>query len=65
MKNRKALKYLNSKLETLDGALKDVDDDDMVRILNCRLTQEEYDKASAADRLMDDNKGDYDFTLKI
>ena len=64
VKNRKALKYLNSKLETLDGALKDVDDDDMVRILNNRLTQEEYDsKASAAERLVDDNKGDYEFTI--
>ena len=63
VKNRKALKYLNSKLETLDGELKDVDEDDMVRILNNRLTQEEYDsKASAAERLADDNKGDYEFT---
>ena len=64
VRNRKALKHLNSKLETLDGALKDVDDDDMVRILNNRLTQEEYDnKASAAERLVDDNKGDYEFTM--
>ena len=37
----------------------------LVRILNCRLTQQEYDKATAVDRLMDDNKGDYEFTLKI
>ena len=36
----------------------------MVRILNCRLTREEYEKTSAADRLMVDNKGDYDLTLK-
>ena len=64
MKKRKALKDLNSKLDTLDGALKEQDDDDMVRILNSRLTQEEYDKASAADRLTDDNNSDYDFTLK-
>ena len=64
VKNRKALKYLNAKLETLDGALKEQDDDDMVRILNSRLTQEEYDKASAADRTSDENKGDYEFTLK-
>ena len=36
----------------------------MVRILNNRPTQEEYDnKASAAERLVDDNKGDYDFTM--
>ena len=48
----------------MDGALKEQDDDDMARFLNCRLTQEEYDKASAADRFPDDNKGDYDFTLK-
>ena len=47
-KNRKALKYLNAKLETLGGALQEQDDDDMVRILNSRLTQEEYDKANAA-----------------
>ena len=29
----------------------------MVRMLNCRLTQDEYDKVDAADRLMDDDKG--------
>ena len=64
VKSRQALKYLNSKLETLGGALKYVDDDDMVRVLSNRLTQEEYDsKASAADRLTDDNKGDYEFTI--
>ena len=64
VKNRKALKYLNAKLETLDGALKDVDDDDMLRILNNRLTQEEYDnKASAAERKVDDDKGDYEFPM--
>ena len=64
MKNRKAFKLLNSKLETLDGALKEQDDDDMVRILNCRLTQAEYDNAVDADRVMDDNKGECDFNLK-
>ena len=40
------------------------DDDVMLRILNSRLTQEEYEKVSAADRIVDDNKGDYEFTLK-
>ena len=64
VENRKALKYLNSKLETLDGPLKEQDDDDMVRILNCRLTQAGYDRAAPADRVIDDNKGEYDFTMR-
>ena len=64
VKNRKALKYLNSKLETFDGALKEQDDEDMVRILNGRLTQAEYDVAGAADRVTDDNKGEYEFNMR-
>ena len=52
------------KLETLDGALQDQDDDDMVRIWNNRLIQEEHDKASAADRVIDECKGGRDFTLR-
>ena len=65
VRNRKALKHLNSKLETLDGALKEQDDEDMVRILNCRLTQAEYEKVNAADRFTDDNKGESDFTRDL
>ena len=64
MKSRRAFQYLNAELETFDGALQDQDDDDMVGILNSRLTQEGYEKVSAADRIMDDNKGDYEFTFK-
>ena len=58
VKNWKALKYRNSKFETLDGAQKEQDDDDMVRIFYSRLTQYECNKANSADRLTDDNKGD-------
>ena len=64
VRNRKVLKTLNKKLETLDGALQDTYNEDMCRILNDRLTQAEYRVASAADRLIDDNKGEYDFTEK-
>ena len=39
VRNRKVLKTLNKKLETLDGALQDTDDEDLCRILNGRLTQ--------------------------
>ena len=35
----------------------------MVRILNNRLTQQEYEKVSAAEQRVDDNKGEYEFTL--
>ena len=63
--NRKALKLLNSKLESLDGALNDTGEDDIVRILNGRLTQAEYDDAKAPDRLIDDNKGDNEFSVKL
>ena len=63
--NRKALKFLNSKLESIDGALNETDEDDIVRILNGRLTQTEYDNAPAPDRLIDDNKGEYEFSVKL
>ena len=56
VKNRKVLKTLNKKLETLDGALQNTDDEDLCRILNDRLTQAEYRVASPADSLTDDNK---------
>ena len=46
VKNRKVLKAFNGKLETLDGALQDTDDEDLCRILNGRLTQAEYRVAS-------------------
>ena len=64
VRNRKVLKTLNKKLETLDGALQDTDDEDLCRILNDRLTQSEYRVASPAERTIDDNKGEYDFTEK-
>ena len=64
VKNRKALKFLNTKLETLDSALQDQDEDDMVRILNSRLSQDAYVKVSVADGVANDKNGEYDFTLK-
>ena len=63
--NRKALKFLNSKLESLDGALNETDEDDIVRILNGRLTQDEYDSAPRADKVTDDKKGEYEFSVKM
>ena len=53
---RKALKNLNSKLETMDGAL-DEDEDDLTRILNDRLTANEYSKATSVKQKQDDDKG--------
>ena len=58
---RKALKNLNSKLETMDGVL-DEDEDDMTRILNDRLTANEYAKASPVKKKQDDDKGEYEVT---
>ena len=53
---RRALKNLNSKLETMDGVL-DEDEDDLARILNDRLTALEYVKASPVKQQQDDDKG--------
>ena len=63
--NRKALKFLNVKLESLDGALQETDEDDIVRILNGRATHDDYDSAPRADKLADDNKGEYEFNVKL
>ena len=54
---RKALKNLNNKLETMDGVL-DEDEDDLARILNDRLTAQEYVKASKAKQDQDEAKGE-------
>ena len=48
----------------MDGAFQDTDDEDLCRILNDRLTQAEYRVADPADRLTDDNKGEYDLAEK-
>ena len=58
---RKALKNLNSKLETMDGVL-DEDEDDLARILNDRLTANEYAKASPVKQKQDDDKGEHEVT---
>ena len=60
---RKALKNLNSKLETMDGIL-DEDEDDIARILNDRLTASEYSKSSLVKQTQDDNKGEHEFTAE-
>jgi len=58
---RKALKNLNSKLETMDGVL-DEDEDDIGRIMNDRLAANEYSKATQVKQTEDDNKGEHEFT---
>ena len=58
---RKALKNLNSKLETMDGVF-DEDEDDIARIMNDRLTAADYNKAPALKQLADDDKGEHEFT---
>ena len=60
---RKALKNLNNKLETMDGVL-DEDEDDLTRILNDRLTANEYDKATSVKQKQDDDRGEYEFTTE-
>ena len=52
---RKALKNLNSKLETMDGVL-DEDEDDLTRILNDRLTATEHSKAASVKQKRDGDK---------
>ena len=63
--NRKALKFLNSKIEYLDGALQKTGENDVVRVLNGLLTQSACDNSVAADGLMGDNKGEYEFTAEL
>eukprot|EP00959_Pyramimonas_sp_CCMP1952_P195927 4096410-Pyramimonas_sp.AAC.1 len=53
---------LNKKLETLDGVVLEEDDDDIIRIMNGRLTASEYLKANPAKQSEDDNKGEHEFT---
>eukprot|EP00959_Pyramimonas_sp_CCMP1952_P274666 5741829-Pyramimonas_sp.AAC.1 len=53
---------LNKKLETLDGVVPEEDDDEIIRIMNGRLTASEYLKANQAKQAEDDNTGDHEFT---
>ena len=57
---RDALKKLNAKLETMDGAIPDDDADEIIKIMNGRLTSREYSKASLPVQREDDNKGDFE-----
>ena len=59
---RPALKMLNKKLETLEGVIPEEDEDDIIRIMNGRLTAYEFMKASQAKQKEDEDKGDYEFT---
>ena len=49
-------------METLDGIIAEQDEDDIIKIMNGRLTADEYMKASQLKRDEDDHKGDYEFT---
>ena len=59
---RDAMKNLNKKLETMDGVIPSEDAEDLQRILNGRLTLNEYAQASPATQAIEDNKGDFEFT---
>ena len=56
---RVAIKNLNTKLENMEGVLDD-DEEDLIRILNNRLTVEERKKAMMPVIEADDAKGDYE-----
>ena len=57
---RKPLKNLNNKLDTMDGAIPEEEADGFVRLMNGRLTLNEYQKASRTAREADDARGDYE-----
>ena len=59
---RDAMKYLNKKLEAMDGVIPDDDSDDLLRILNNRMTMMEYQRADATRRQYEDSRGDMSFT---
>ena len=59
---RTAVKNLNRKLEAMDGIIPDDDSDDLLNILNGRLTRLEYQKATPARQQVEDSKGDFSFT---
>ena len=61
---REALKNLNNKLETMGGVL-DEGEDDLDRMMNGKLTADEYAKASAVKLQDDDGKGDREFTAEM
>ena len=62
-KNRKAMKFLNNKLESMDGEVTELDGEDLLRVMNDRLTDNEYRKASDERQMEDDDKGEeLDFT---
>ena len=52
------MKNLNNKLETMDGAIPEGEENDFSRIMNGRVTLNEYQKASRAAIEADDAKGD-------
>ena len=60
---RQALKNLNNKLDTTGGML-DEDEDDLERIMNGKLTADEYAKAIAVNQRVDYDKGEHEFTTE-
>ena len=53
-------KRLNAKLETMGGSIPDEDANDIINILNGRLTSREYSKSTLAIQRDDDNTGGYE-----
>ena len=54
---RQSFKFLNKKFETLDGVMPEEENEDILRILNCRLTADQYARASQERKQVDDAKG--------
>ena len=53
---RQAIKFLNKKLETIDGIITDDNPVDILKVMNGRLTADEYNRASADRKQADDAK---------
>ena len=60
---RQAIKFLNKKLESMDGVIPEDNGEDLVKVMNGKLTQDEYDRASQSRKDNDDLK-DLIFTVK-
>ena len=58
---RDAIKNLNKKLDTLEGIISNEHEEDVIKVLNDRLTTSEYARATVPAKQADADKGDYQF----
>ena len=58
---RDAIKNLNKKLDTLEGIISNEHEEDIIKVLNDRLTTSEYARATGPAKQADTDKGPYQF----